>query len=211
MLTLAVGELLSQLAVTWTNVTNGTNGLSPPKTTLYPGTTPLDQNLHTDRVYYYALIAFGVGYVFLRLLVASPFGRALVGIRENEARMRSLGYSVNLYKVAAFAVAGGVAGFAGAILIQKQRYVDYTIFSFTNYSALGVIALIIGGRATLIGPVLGGAFVYIMQNELSSYFSQHWMIVLGGIFIVVVYVLPSGFMGGATAAVRRLAATRASP
>ena len=138
-----------------------------------------------------------VGYLFLRLLVGSPFGRTLVGVRENEARMRSLGYSVTLYKVGAIVIAGGLAGFAGALTVQQQKYVDYTIFSFTNYSALAVIALIIGGRATLLGPVLGGAFVFILRDQLSSHFSQHWPIVLGAIFVLVVYLFPGGLMGGA--------------
>jgi branched-chain amino acid transport system permease protein len=198
MLTLATGEILASLAVSWTSVTQGTNGLSIGNGSFYPGDgRPLDLNLRTDTVYYYVLAAVLAGYLFLRLLVASPFGRAIVGVRENEARMRSLGYSVTLYKIGAIVIAGGLAGFAGALTVQQQKYVDYTIFSFTNYSALAVIALIIGGRATLLGPVLGGAFVFILRDQLSSHFSQHWPIVLGGIFVLVVYLFPGGLMGGA--------------
>jgi branched-chain amino acid transport system permease protein len=207
MLTLAVGELLSELAANWRSVTHGTDGLSGlPNGSFYPGDgKPLDVNLHPSRFYYYVLVAFLVGYVFLRLLVRSPFGRALVGVRENEARMRSLGYNVTLYKIGAFMLAGAVAGFAGALTVQQQKFVDYTIFSFTNFSSLAVIALILGGRGTLLGPVLGGAFVYVVRNELGSTFSQHWPILLGAVFVVVVFVLPSGLMGGGRATRRRLA------
>lgn len=198
MLTLAAGELLSELATNWTSVTQGTNGLSGlPNGSFYPGDgRPLDPNLHRTQMYYYVLGAFLVGYAILKVLVASPFGRALIGLRENEARMRSLGYSVALYRIGAFVIAGALAGSAGALTVQQQKFVDYTIFSFTNFSALAVIGLIIGGRGTLLGPVLGGGFVYIVREELASYFSQHWMIVLGVVFVLVVYLLPSGIVGG---------------
>jgi len=212
MLTLATGEILASLAVSWTSVTQGTNGLSIGNGSFYPGDgRPLDLNLRVDTVYYYVLAAVLVGYLFLRLLVASPFGRALVGVRENEARMRSLGYSVTLYKVGAMVIAGGLAGFAGALTVQQQKFVDYTIFSFTNYSALAVIALIIGGRATLLGPVLGGAFVFILRDQLSSHFSQHWPIVLGAIIVLVVYLFPGGLMGGARSLRRWLRRARTTP
>jgi branched-chain amino acid transport system permease protein len=207
MLTLAAGELLSELATNWTSVTQGTNGLSGlPNGSFYPGDgRPLDPNLHRSQMYYYVLGAFLVGYVVLKVIVASPFGRALVGLRENDARMRSLGYDVTLYKISAFVLAGAVAGFAGALTVEQQKFVDYTIFSFTNFSALAVIALIIGGRGTLLGGVLGGGFVYVVREELAGYFSQHWMIVLGLVFVFVVYTLPGGLVGGART-LRRLAA-----
>jgi branched-chain amino acid transport system permease protein len=206
MLTLAVGELLSELAANWRSVTHGTDGLSGlPNGSFYPGDgRPLDVNLHPASFYYYVLGAFLVGYLFLRVVVASPFGRALVGLRENEARMRSIGYNVTLYKIGAFVLAGAVAGFAGALTVQQQKFADYTIFSFTNFSSLAVIALIVGGRGSLIGPVLGGTFVYVVRNELGSTFSQHWPIVLGAVFVAAVYVLPGGIVGGGRAIRRRL-------
>jgi branched-chain amino acid transport system permease protein len=217
MLTLAYGELLSQLALNWTSVTQGSNGLyGVPNSTLTSGRSyPLDAIAHPDRFYYYVLGAFLLGYATLRVAVGSPFGRALVGIRENESRMPSLGYNVALYKLGAFCLAGAIAGFAGGLAIQQEKYASPDVFSLLEYSALGVVALIIGGRGTLLGAVLGGAFIYSIRYELSGTISQHWMIVLGGIFVAVVYLLPQGLVGGGRAVRdwvrRRLAGRRLLP
>lgn len=196
MLTLAFGELLYQLAFNWYSQTGGSNGLfGVPPARLTSGSPPLDVNTNPDRFYYYVLGAFLVGYALLRIVIASPFGRALVGIRENEERMRSLGYNVALYKLVAFALAGGFAGYAGALTVEHGKGVSPSDMSF-QVSALAVIALIVGGRATLLGPVLGAAFVYVVRDELSSRIAEHWPILLGAVFILVVYLLPGGIVAG---------------
>jgi branched-chain amino acid transport system permease protein len=197
MLTLAFGELLFQLSLNWDSVTQGSDGLyGVPNGSFYPGDgQPLDAFAYPTRFYYYVLAAFLVGYGILRLVVASPFGRALVGVRENEARMASLGYSIPLYRLGAFCIAGAVAGFAGALTIEQQKYASPSNFAFAEVSALAVIALIVGGQRTLLGPVLGAAFVYIVRDELASYWSEHWMIALGAILVLVVYLLPGGLVG----------------
>ncbi len=200
MLTLAFGQLLFQLAVNWNSVTQGTNGLygiGVPK--LYPGDGGALAG--TDRFYLYALIAFVLGYAVLRLIVSSPFGRSLEGIRENEARMRSLGYNVALYKLAAFTVAGALAGYAGALTVQQAKYISPGAVSF-EVSALAVIALIVGGQRSLLGPVPGAGFVYVVRDELADLFSEHWGMLLGAIFVLVVYGLPHGVVGAGRAAAR---------
>ena len=193
MLTLAFSQLLFTLSETWDDLTHGSNGLATPRPTLLPGD---DGSTLADGTwfYYYAVVAFLLGYLFLRLVVRSPFGNALVGIRENEARMSSVGYNVFAYKLAAFCIAGAVGGFAGALSAQQARYVSPGDVSF-EVSALALVAVIVGGRATLFGPVLGAAFVYILRDELSSAFAEHWRIVLGLAFVAVVYVLPRGLGG----------------
>jgi branched-chain amino acid transport system permease protein len=199
MLTLAFGQLLFQLAVNWNAVTGGTNGLSMAVPKLYPGDEDLLASI--DHLYFYALIAFVLGYAVLRAVVASPFGRALQAIRENEARMSSLGYNVPLYKLAAFTVAGAVAGYAGALTAQQAKFVSPSAVSF-EVSALAVVALIVGGQRSLLGPVLGAAFVYLVRDELADLFSQHWGMLLGAIFVLVVYLLPRGVVGAGRAARR---------
>jgi branched-chain amino acid transport system permease protein len=191
MLTLAFSQLLFTLALTWDSLTHGSNGLpTPAPRLLSSGGDPLDGTAF----YYYALVSFAVGYLFLRVVVAYPFGRALVAIRENEARLSSVGYNVFAYKLAAFCLAGAVAGYAGALAVQHAKYVSPSDVSF-EISALALVAVIVGGRATLYGAVLGAAFVYIVRDELSSAFSEHWRLVLGLVFIGVVYVLPRGLGG----------------
>ena len=192
MLTLAFAQLLFSLAVTWAPVTGGANGLSVPRFALLPG----DRGLLLDGplvFYYYVLAAFALGYFLLHRLVTSPFGRSLVGLRENEARMRSVGYSVLGYKLAAFCVAGAVGGFAGALFVQHQRFISPTNVSF-EISALVLIMVIMGGSGTLYGPVAGAALVLLIRDELSSRF-QHWELLLGLVFIGFVYFLPRGAAG----------------
>ncbi|MCP9485732.1 MAG: branched-chain amino acid ABC transporter permease [Gaiellaceae bacterium MAG52_C11] len=193
MLTLAFAQLLFTLAITWDSLTHGANGLPTPKPTLGPGDSggALDGG---TAFYYYALVAFLFGLGLLRAVVASPFGRALVGIRENESRMRSLGYATSRYKLAAFCLAGAVAGFAGSLTVQQSSFMSPSGVSF-EVSALALIAVIIGGRATLVGAVLGSAFVFVIRDELSSAFNEHWRLVLGLVFIGVVYLLPRGISG----------------
>lgn len=193
MLTLAFGQLLWVLALNWTSVTGGSNGIyGLPVPTLAGSSTWL---LDTDHFYWYAFGAFLVGYAILRVIVTSPFGRALGGLRENETRMRSLGYSVPLYKLAVFTVAGGIAGYAGAIACQQARFFSPDGMSF-EVSAVAVVAIIIGGQRTLVGAVLGAAVYYVLRDQLSDVLSSHWELALGVVFVLVVYVLPRGLVGG---------------
>ncbi len=192
MLTLAFGQLAFSLAESWTPVTGGANGLPLPtsqvalggESALLSGVVPF---------YYYALVAFALGYAALRRIAGSPFGRSLVGIRENEARMRAIGYGVRGYKLAAYAVAGTFAGFAGALYAQQQRFVSPGLVGFET-SALVLVMVILGGRATLFGPVLGAGVVLLLRDELSARFDQ-WELLLGLVFIAVVYLLPRGLAG----------------
>jgi branched-chain amino acid transport system permease protein len=199
MLTLAFSQLLFQLALTWDSLTGGSNGLTTPTPQLLG-----DSTLHGNGFYYYVLTAFVLGYLFLRFIVTSPFGRALVAIRENEARTSSLGYNVFAYKLAAFCLAGAIAGFGGALASQHAKYVSPSDVSL-EISALALIAVVIGGRATLYGAVLGAAFVFILRDELSSAFAERWRIVLGLVFVLVVYALPRGFGGVVRSVGRSLA------
>ena len=128
MLTLAFGQLLWVLALTWTSLTGGSNGIyGLPTPTLAGGSSWLRSSNH---FYWYTLGVFVVGYVLLKLIVGSPFGRALGGIRENETRMRSLGYNVPIYKLAVFSIAGALAGYAGALACQQLKYFSPDGMSF---------------------------------------------------------------------------------
>jgi branched-chain amino acid transport system permease protein len=190
MLTLAFAQLAFSLAESWTPVTGGANGLPAPAPELLPGSA-----LIGDRVgfYYYALVAFALGYAALRRTVDSPFGRSLAGVRENEARMRAVGYAVQGYKLAAYCTAGAFAGLAGALYAQQQRFVTPDLAGFET-AALVLVMVILGGRGTLSGPVLGAAVVLLLRDELSARFEE-WPLVLGALFIVVVYLLPRGVGG----------------
>jgi len=194
MLTLAFGQLLWVLALNWSSLTGGSNGLyGLPLATLAGSSDWLAPGNH---FYWYTLGAFLVGYGVLKTIVGSPFGRGLAGIRTNEERMSSLGYNVPLNKLAVFTIAGAIAGYAGALACQQAKYFSPDAMSF-EVSAVGVVVIVIGGQRTLLGAVLGAAFYYIVRDQLSDVLSSHWQLALGIVFVLVVYLLPGGIVGGA--------------
>lgn len=189
MLTLAIGEIVAQAAETWEPVTGGSNGLYGVPATRIAG-TPLD----VAGVYWYVLAAFLLGFAALMLVSRSPFGAALRGIRDNEPRMRALGYATRRYKYLAFVVAGGVAGLAGGLLAAQQRLVTLSDLSFTT-AALALLAVIIGGAGSLWGPCLGAALVILVRDVVGPDIDGHGPLLLGVVFILVVYLLPRGAAG----------------
>lgn len=202
MLTLAFGQLLWVLSLNWTSLTGGSNGIFGIPFPTLAGRSHWLAN--ADHFYWYTLAVFLVGYLVLRLVVRSPFGRALAGIRENEARMSSLGYNVPLYKLAAFTIAGSISGYAGALACQQPRYFSPEGMSF-EVSAVAIVVIVIGGERSLIGAVLGSAFYFIVRDQLSDVLSSHWQLALGVVFVLVVYFLPGGLVGGARRLRARLA------
>jgi branched-chain amino acid transport system permease protein len=198
MLTLAIGELVNQLAVRLTDVTGGSNGLfGIPSVRI--GGQPLTL---AGLVYWYVLFFALLGFLGLWLVAFSPFGAALRGIRDNEPRMRSLGYSPFRYKFAAFTIAGGFAGLAGGLFAGLVRLVNPSDAGFT-ISALILLAVILGGAGTLWGPVLGAAVVVLVQYTFGPQLDGHGPLLLGIVFVVAVYALPRGFAGLAGLARRR--------
>jgi branched-chain amino acid transport system permease protein len=129
----------------------------------------------------------------LRRVVASPFGHALVGIRENEARMAAIGYDVGRYKLAAFVLAGVLAGLSGALETYLNVFVSPAELNWTT-SGQVLVMVIIGGAGTLIGPVLGAGLVLLLQNLVSSQ-TDRWPMIMGGVFIIFVLVARFGIVG----------------
>jgi branched-chain amino acid transport system permease protein len=190
MLTLAIGELVNQLATRLSSVTGGSNGLfGIPSVRL--GGEPLTL---AGLVYWYVLVFALLGFLGLWLVAYSPFGGALRGIRDNEPRMRSLGYSPFRYKFLAFIIAGGFAGLAGGLFAGLLRIVNPSDAGFTT-SALILLAVILGGAGTLWGPILGAAVVVLVRDTFGPQLDGHGPLLLGVVFVVAVYVLPRGFAG----------------
>ncbi|MBW0120153.1 branched-chain amino acid ABC transporter permease, partial [Pseudonocardia oceani] len=120
MLTLAIGEIVGQVANTWESVTGGANGLTGIPAVRVGGASLVNAGYS----HWYVLVVFALGFALVWTVARSPFGDALRGIRDNEPRMRALGYSTSLYKYAVFVLAGGVAGMAGSLLVAQQRLVS---------------------------------------------------------------------------------------
>ncbi|MGY1704642.1 branched-chain amino acid ABC transporter permease [Geodermatophilus sp. SYSU D00697] len=198
MLTLAIGELVHQLAQSLSSVTGGSNGLFGIPSVRVAG-TPLTL---AGYVYWFVLAVVLLGAVGLWLVARSPFGATLRGIRDNEPRMRSLGYSPFRYKYAAFALAGGFAGLAGGLFAGLVRIVNPSDAGFTT-SALMLLAVVLGGAGSLWGPALGAAVVVLVRDTFGPTLDGHGPLLLGVVFVVAVYVLPRGVAGLAGLAGRR--------
>jgi branched-chain amino acid transport system permease protein len=164
--------------------------------------TGVDVRLPAARHFFNAVLLVATAvFALLSLLVASPFGRTLDGIRENERRMRALGTPTYRYQLTAFVVAAGLAGVAGALAALFNGFANPGELYWTN-SGLVLIAAIVGGTRSLLGPAVGAFLVLIVQDALSS-LSDRWPLLLGALFIAIVLFLPGG--------VRSLVRTSALP
>ena len=153
------------------------------------GFVPVDLG-NAVQAYYFVLGALVLVLVLLRVLLRSPFGRALQGIRSNEHRMRSLGFPVYWYKVASFSVAGAIAGLAGYLGALQFGFVNPELLSW-HQSGNVLLMLILGGIGTLYGGI-AGAFVFVALQEIFSSLTTHWQLLLGGTIILLVVFLPGG-------------------
>lgn len=193
MLTLALAELFRSGVERSRNVTGGDEGVSGIPAGRLFGDVVLSATADPRRFYFYAFSVFIVTYLVLERLRDSPFGRSLVGIRENPARMRAVGYPVDRYRFAAFVTGCAIAGLAGALYVQFARFISPDLVGFAM-SALVIMMVILGGTYTLYGPVVGAAAVILVREEVSTRF-DHWEIALGLAFMGIIYVMPRGVGG----------------
>jgi branched-chain amino acid transport system permease protein len=190
MITLALAQVVWGIAFGWRGLTGGDDGL--------PGVPRPAAGLPWSfadggRFYYLVLVVFGLTAAALALVVRSPFGRALVGIRESERRMAMLGYHTWLYKYVAFVVAGLFAGVAGNLFVYYNGFVSPTYLSIV-LSATALIMVILGGAGTLVGPVVGSAAIVLLENAISAH-TERWLLVLGLIYVAVTLFAPAGLVG----------------
>jgi branched-chain amino acid transport system permease protein len=190
MITLALGMVVWGLAFRWVSMTKGDNGIAGvPRPDL-----PLPWSLSSPLpFFYFALAAALLAWTLLALLVRSPFGLTLMGIRESESRMRALGYNVWLHKYLAFVIAGAFAGFAGVFWAYYNGFVSpVDVQLVTSVETLLMVAL--GGPGTLAGPALGAAVIVFLKNFVSVY-TKRWLLILGAVYIGVILFAPRGVLG----------------
>lgn len=162
-----------------------------------------DAALGFDGMYYLSGAVLLAVYLGLRLLLAAPFGRICIGVRESEARAELLGYDVRMYKLGMFCVGAAVAGLAGALFAAWGSFVGPDSFS-VGFAAQAIIWVMFGGLGTLIGPVVGCVILQAITTWLGQAKLTDPNIVLGVIFIVAVLLLPQGVVPALDAACRRL-------
>jgi branched-chain amino acid transport system permease protein len=189
LITIAFGFVVWGVAHRWSSFTGGDNGVTNVP---FPAAGPLAITSHTQ--YYYvvllAVIACALAY---RVLIRSPFGLGLRGIKGAEARMRSLGYRTTLHLYAAFVLSGALASFAGVLYVYYNKFVNPVAASFP-ISVEAALMAIVGGSGTIIGAFIGSAVVLGLRNWVSSFFELH-AAVMGAVFIATVLWAPDGLVG----------------
>jgi branched-chain amino acid transport system permease protein len=190
MITLALGMVVWGLAFRWVSMTKGDNGITGiPRPEL-----ALPWSLWSPLPFFYlALAALVLAWGLLAVVVRSPFGLSLKGIRESESRMRALGYNVWLHKYLAFVLSGTFAGFAGVFWAYYNGFVSpVDVQLVTSVETLLMVAL--GGPGTLGGPALGAAIIVFLKNYVSVY-TKRWLLILGAVYIGVILFAPRGVFG----------------
>ncbi|MBC6474968.1 MAG: urea ABC transporter permease subunit UrtC [Hormoscilla sp. GM102CHS1] len=170
---------------------NGTNGLTSFKTIL--GARVNDSK---TQLAFYAItvLLLAATYALCRWLTSGRFGRLLVAIRDDESRVRFTGYNPTGYKVLVFAISAGLAGLAGAMFTLQTGIISPKAMDIA-FSIEMIIWVAVGGRASLVGAVLGTLIVNYGKSLLSEQFPQVWLFFQGALFLLVVTVLPNGVVG----------------
>jgi branched-chain amino acid transport system permease protein len=190
MLTLALAQMVFSVAYQATEITGGSNGFSGVhRPTLFG----LDFSAAGD-LYVLASVVFLGVILLLWRVTSSTYGRALAGVRENERRMRALGYDTRMLKLSAFVLAGAIAGVAGALSSYEFRFVSPNDVALGT-SVTAFVMVLIGGAGTLAGPLVGAAVVLLIERALPSLIPAQ--MVLGVLFILFVVFARQGVVGAA--------------
>ncbi|HEY5215546.1 MAG TPA: branched-chain amino acid ABC transporter permease [Pseudolabrys sp.] len=188
MITLALGQCVWGLAYRWNSLTGGDNGIN------LNGRPNFGLDLSNEVTFFYLVFGFfAVSMMLMYVLVRSPFGRSLAGIRERELRMQILGYNTWLHKYIAFIIAGGFGGLGGVLWAHTNGHVSpETLVLTTSVDAL--LMVVLGGAGTLVGATIGAAIVFGLREFLST-LVPWWQYVLGGVYVLTILYLPMGLMG----------------
>ena len=191
LITQALALIVSILFVGQQPYTGGTNGITNYSTVM--GLTVFSQGTQL-LIYFISVGVLVLVYLLFQLVVSSRLGRLLVAMRDDENRVRFMGYNPVVLKTLVFAVSGGVSGVAGALFVPQVG-----IISPSNMGILPSIEIAIwvavGGRGTLLGPVIGALLVNSAKSVLSESFPVIWQFFLGGMFIGAVLIFPTGIIG----------------
>ena len=189
MITLAFAQMVYYLAVGLKHY-GGEDGLNLAQRSVIG--LGLDLASETT-LYYVVLVALATVMLFLNRAVDARYGRVLMGIRENETRMEAIGFATYRYKLAGFAIAGGLAGLAGALFANHNLFVSPAALHWTQSATL-VVMVLLGGIGFRYGG-LAGAVALLMLEELLATLTDYWHLPLGLILLAVVFFAPRGLAG----------------
>ncbi len=189
LITLALAQIFEVFIANQQRYTNGFNGIgSLPRKILF------DRTLSLNQVYYAVLIIAVLVYFLCLWLVSGRFGKVLQSIRENESRLKFLGYKPSSYKIAVYIISGMLAGLAGMLYLPMNAFISPGDTGLT-FSTAVLVWVAVGGRGNLTGAIVGTLVINWLQVLLSEAISDYWLLVLGIIVLVIVYFVPPGIIG----------------
>lgn len=191
MLTVAVAQIIQNLASKFRDITGGDDGLSGFAMSPILGLFAFDLEGKTAALY--ALAVLVLCYYVARRVVDSPFGLAIRGIHENRARMEALGTPVYRRLLVLYTLAGMLAGVAGAVNTQTNAIVGLDSLSF-SLSAEALVMLILGGAGRLQGAIIGAVIFTVLHHTAASINPYHWLFVIGLALMLVVLAPPSKWL-----------------
>lgn len=187
LITMALAMVIWGLAYRWVSFTGGDNGIGG----IVRPSLGLSWSLkNTIYFYYFTFIFFVAALTLMFMIIQSPFGKTLLGIRESESRMRSLGYNVWLHKYLAFIITGTFSGFAGVLWAFYNKFVSPVDVDIL-YSMEALLMVGLGGPGTFFGPIVGAGIIVFLKN-LASVYVKRWMMFMSFIFILTVFYTPDG-------------------
>jgi branched-chain amino acid transport system permease protein len=196
LVTLALATLFPLILQKYSDVTGGSGGIRVPH--FDPPNWAAD-TFTEDQYAYYLILAFAVvTFLLVRNLIRSRVGRAIIAIRDGEIAAEVLGVNLARYKVMTFGISAMLAGLGGALFVTNTAVLSrvdpaqYTISRSIEFLA----ALVIGGAASIFGPVLGSLFIVFVPEYSSDINAELSRVIFGGVLIALMLVLPSGFVGG---------------
>lgn len=200
LVTLAMSQVLWGADYRWGTFTGGANGLE------LGGGRPGPWFYSDLHFYYFALGVFAVVAGLVYLLIISPFGLTLKGIREREVRSQTLGYQTYTHKYVVFVLAGLAAGIAGVLGAAYNGIASPSDLAL-DQSFTAMLMVILGGTGTVAGPIVGAFAIIALQYELSTLWVNYWPIILGVIYVLATVYLPNGMVRGVATLLRRLGAS----
>ena len=192
-LTLAFAEMFHSMAMAmlqqWTGGENGLTGMPTPML--------FELKMQGSAVFYFVTIVAILAFYIAKRIERSPVGLMMRAIKCNQTRLEYTGINARKYKLLTFVISAIYAALAGALMVVYEPFVGHEFLGWHQSGEI-VIMSVIGGVGTLVGPMLGAAFMLYFENVLSVDLGEQWLLVLGLIFMIVVIFMPGGFMEAIT-------------
>lgn len=204
MITVAITELVRAIVQRWDSAFGGEAGLTSVRTPW----GPLALQTFTE-VYYFTLAWTVLGILLLWFVQSSPLGTVIRGIREQEERVRFLGYDTHALKTLVFALSAGVSGLAGGLLAFTNESTNVALYEGAASTTV-LINAVVGGAGVFLGPVVGATLTTLFGYYVAN-LTVYWLLYMGLLFMAIVIYAPRGLTGVAVEGVRRRREGRATP